>query len=988
MNIHYLTFLLTKNYNMKLKKLPLLFIFMIGLGLFAQENFPANDVIVGTYIGETLPLRDFPTIAENLNLDPKTLTIVPNESTTQIEINNVPATVIANVQKLLGNIVTMPIEQNFIGASASESGFFPPDPTGGVGPNHYVHSVNSLVKIFDKTGTLLVGPVSLGSFLGFGGNSGDPIVLYDQLADRWLVSEFGNINGGNSLAVGISTTNDPTGTYNLYQYSFPGFPDYPHYAVWPDGYYGTVNLGGQTTRAFVMERDVLLAGGPNPEIVIFSLPGVVVNPNQVKSPEAANLLGTTIAANTPGYITYLQDDAWNGVTFDHLKIWEINVDPVNFGNTTISTPLLIATDPFDAGEIFGQGAVSQPNTSQKLAAHGGIISFGSNYRSFADHNSWLITFNTFIDGNQTGGIRWIELRNDGVSPWTIYQEGTYAIADGHSRFMSSSAMDAAGNIGLAYSIGSATLPVGIRYTGRYDGDPLGQMTVAETTIVDGVGVRTNTYRYGDYGHMTMDPNNFTFWHTADFFSSNNNWRTQIASFSLSGGFANDVGINNIISPDNGILSNVETVEVSIRNFGLGTQTIIPLELRVNGNLVATEIFTGNINANETATYIFAQTVDLSTSGQTYVIEAKTALTGDQFSPNDPFTKNVTHLLTNDVGPLEVTAPETGSGLGNETITVTIKNFGAASQSNFDVQYTVNGGSPVIETFAGPIASEAEVSYNFAQTADFTALGSYTVTVSTDLVSDANSSNNEITTVIENVLCQPNIDCSFGDGFRLFSIAEINNPSGCEGYGDFTNQIANLAPGSTNDLTVTTGYGDQFISVWIDYNDDFTFTSNELVVNNYEIANGQGAGTYTETFDLVVPANATIGQHRMRAKANWNAPVPPDACTETTYGETEDYTANIGVLGVEDIAIKNSDLVIVTKENNQFELLLTSDYEGTVYVSIFNLLGQQLGSKMVTKDETNTYRLKIDMSYAASGVYIVKTGGHNTQTFKTGRILVK
>ncbi len=92
-------------------------------------------------------------------------------------------------------------------------------------------------------------------------------------------------------------------------------------------------------------------------------------------------------------------------------------------------------------------------------------------------------------------------------------------------------------LALAYSIGSSTLPVGIRYTGRFDGDPLGQMTVAETTIVDGVGVRTNTYRYGDYGHTTMDPDNFTFWHTADFFSSNNAWRTQIASYTLSGGFA-------------------------------------------------------------------------------------------------------------------------------------------------------------------------------------------------------------------------------------------------------------------------------------------------------------------------------------------------------------------------------------------------------------------------------------------------------------------
>ena len=143
-----------------------------------------------------------------------------------------------------------------------------------------------------------------------------------------------------------------------------------------------------------------------------------------------------------------------------------------------------------------------------------IISYAANYRSFGGHNSWVITFNVDVDGNDTSGIRWIELRNSGVGPWALYQEGTYAPADGNSRFMGSAAMDAAGNIGMGFNIASATLPAGIKYTGRYDGDPLGQMTVAETDIVEGVGVQTFSNRFGDYSHLTMDPDNFTFWHTA------------------------------------------------------------------------------------------------------------------------------------------------------------------------------------------------------------------------------------------------------------------------------------------------------------------------------------------------------------------------------------------------------------------------------------------------------------------------------------------
>jgi len=972
---------------MKFKKLLFATALLFGIGVNAQQVFPPDEVIVGTFIGKTIPLREYAVQEENHDQTIKEIKVVSNRSryNPQVNADALPNGIDPNVQRSFGEIRTRAIEQNFIGASSSESGFTPPDPTGAAGPNHYVHSVNSIVKIFSKTGTLLVGPVALGTFLGIGSNSGDPIVMYDQLADRWFVSEFGSL--GNSLAIGVSETGDPTGAYNVYQYTFGSFPDYPHYSVWHDAYYLTANIG-TTNKVYAVERDVMLAGGASPKIVGFPLPGSTQNTNTVLSPEPANLLGTNFPANAPGYVTYLQDDGWSGVSFDHLKVWEIDLDWNNTSNSTISAPLEIPTDPFNSVFApFGTGDVAQPGTDQKIDMIGGVISYAANYRSFADHNSWVITFNTDIDNNDTSGIRWIELRNDASNPWSIFQEGTYAPADGLRRFMGSAGMDAAGNIGLAFNVASGSLKASIRYTGRFDGDPLGQMTVAETEIIPGAGVQTFSNRFGDYSHLTMDPDNFTFWHTAEYFSSNNNWRTQIAAFTLSGGFAKDVGVNALIQPVNGLLTNAETVEVSIRNFGTDSQSNIPLELRVDGNLVASESFAGTITAGSTATYTFAQTVDLSTSGQTYSIEVRTNLAGDEFPANDPFTTNVTNLLANDVGAIEITAPVSGSGLGNETITATIKNFGAASQSNFNVQYVIDGGTPVVETFAGPIASEQEMTYSFTQTADFSALGTYNVTVSTSLGGDANASNDSVSTVIENILCQPTSDCSLGDGFRLFSVAEINNPSSCEGYGDFTNLIANLAPGSTNDLTVTTNYGDQFVKVWIDFNDDYNFTANEVVVNNVEIASGQGSGTYTVTMDLVVPAGAAIGPHRMRAKTNWNGPVPNDACEETTYGETEDYTANIGTLGVDDFSVRNGNLIITTEGNKQYEVSLTTAYEGATYLAVYNILGQQLKVKMINK-LGDSYKARLDMSEAASGVYIVKVGGTNTKSFKTGRIIVE
>jgi hypothetical protein len=979
----------TKTLTMRLKNALFASALMIIVGLNAQETFPPDEIITGTYLGETGRLDEYPLMDGLGNEGQVVQTMVVDQLVTTSGVPVNTTTVIQNLQTEPGQIEVMPLEQNFIGASSSESGAFPPDPTGAVGPNHYVHSVNSLVKVFDKTGTLLAGPISLASFLGIPSNAGDPIVLYDQLADRWVVSEFGSIN--NSLAIGVSTTSDPLGTYNVYQYVFSGFPDYPKYGVWHDGYYGTVNLNGQTTRGFVMERDEMLIGGPAPQILIFTLPNIVVNPNQVKSPEPANLLGTTIDTSLPGYITYLQDDGWTGaITFDHLKVWEIDMDWNNTSNSTISSPLVIPTDPFDAGELFGNGngALRQPGTSQRLAGHGGIVSFAANYRSFGSYNSFLITFNTFIDANETGGIRWIELRNDAVNDWSIFQEGTYSIADGHSRLMSSAAMDAAGNIGLAYTTGSTTLAPSLRYTGRFDGDALGQMTVAETVIINGPGVRTNSNRYGDYSHMTMDPNNFTFWFTSDYFSANNQWRTQIAAFSLSGGFANDVGINNIIDPSNGLLGSTEAVQVSIRNYGTAAQSNIPLELRVDGNLVASETFTGNILANDTALYTFTQTVDLSNPGQTYEIEVTTNLAGDQFSNNDDFVKNVTSLFANDIGPVEITDPVSGIDLGTETITVDIRNFGANPQSGFDVQYSVNGSTPVVETFAGTLNSEEEVSFDFATPFDFNPLGSYNVVVSTSLTGDQVSSNDEISTTVESLLCQPVSNCSGGDGFQLVSIAEINNVSGCEGYGDFTNLIANLAPDSVNDITLTTGRGNQFVTVWIDFNDDFTFQLNERVVINEVIAPGMGAGPHTETFDLTVPAGAALGEHIMRVKSNRNAVVGTDACAELTLGETEDYTVNIGTLGVNDREIRDAQLIILTKANNQFEVSMETAFDGAVYLGVYNVLGQEVAFRKSVDKVNGAYRLNLDMSNMSSGVYLIRMGGQTTTSYQTGRIIVK
>ena len=600
---------------------------------FAQTEFPPISIAEGTYLGETMPLRDFPTIEEFEGRTTDAIEIPQNmRSTGRTNQNALPVGPDPLIQTESTYRQNSNPLINIDGIAISESGgFIPPDPTGAVGPNHYVVGVNISIKIFDKQGTLLAGPTSLGAFIG--GGNGDPIFIYDRLADRWFLSQFRIAT--DSLIIGVSTTADPTGSYHLYNFPLNSFPDYPHYAIWPDAYMLTANKSGQAV--YALEREVMLNGGANPQIQGFPLPGLVRNPNTVFSPEPSHLLGENIPEDAPTYIVYLQDDAWNGVSQDHVKVWTVDIDWD--GSNTISSPLEIPLAPFDATFFpFGTGDVSQPGTGQRIDNIGGVISYMANYRSFDTHNSFVFNFNVDIGGN-ISGIRWVELRNVGTGDWSLFQEGTWSIADGNGRFMGSNSIDEEGNIALAYNVGSATLRAGIRYTGRLVNDPLGQMTFTETSIVESNGVQTNSHRFGDYAQMTLDIDNRTFWHTAEYFPNNNFWTTRIASFKFIADKTDDVGVYNFVTPGfSGPYTNAETVEVSLFNYGTDPQSNFDVELIVDGSTVATETFTGTLAPDSSDTFTFAQTIDLSSPGTTYVVEARTDLSGDEYTPNDGFEK--------------------------------------------------------------------------------------------------------------------------------------------------------------------------------------------------------------------------------------------------------------------------------------------------------------------------------------------------------------
>ena len=970
-----------------MKKLLLFGLFVsIVLNAFAQKDSP-TFIANATYLGVSKPLRELPKIVPTHNNDPANFISGNNEMRYPKKFNQnaLPLNGETKAQREFGGINSYALEENFEGTNIQETtGFRPPDPTGAVGPNHYVHAVNSSFKIFDKSGAVLAGPSDLGTLWPGNVNDGDPIVLYDQFADRWFISQFSISN--DALLIAISTTPDPTGTYNTWEYPLDSFPDYPHYTIWHDAYYLTANKSGNNT--YALDRQALIDGETNPAIVGFSLPGITVNSNTVFSPEPANLLGTAYDANTPGYIVYLQDDGWSGaITEDHLKIWEIDMDWVATSNSTVSSvPLELVTVPFESTFApFGTGDVEQPGTSQKIDMIGGVISYMVNYRKFAGHNSMIITFNVDVDGSDTSGIRWFELRNDDSNPWSIYQEGTYAPADGHSRFMGSAAIDAQGNIGLGFNIASTTLPVGIRYTGRYFDDPLGTMTVAETTIVDGIGVQTNSNRFGDYSHLTMDPDDFTFWHTTEYFNANNLWSTRIASFSLSGGFENDLGIAEIMSPNDATLGTAESVQVRVKNFGILDQSNFDIELRLDNNLIATETYTGTLAAGTSDTFTFAQTVNVSTGGQTYSLKAKTILGTDQFSVNDEYEKNVRNVFLNDIGVTAITAPVSGEGLGSETVTVTIENFGTADQTGFNVNYSINGGTPVVETVGVNVAAGSSISYSFSTLANLSNVGTYSFSSSTLLGGDGDASNNMATSTVVNFDCTTDTNGdNFGIGPNAGTITEsiINIPDN-KVIADI-NVTVNLFHTYDGDLEIKLVGPDNTEVILSDENgaggDNFT---NTVFDDDASVNISAGSAPFTGSFIPDGDLNdfnglSSLGDWKLVITDNYN----DDGCAllDGTIQICADNT-----LSMSDKLV-TTDLVVIYKDNGQYLVKLpTATIKEGLKLSVMNALGQTIFMKSLENETGQGYQYNLDMSNASSGVYFVRIG--NNQAGNMKRIIV-
>ena len=425
----------------------------------------------------------------------------------------------------------------------------PPDTVGDVGPNHYVQMVNLLMAIYDKNGNQLVAPFDYSALWNpvsqpncYNNNNGDPIVLYDHLADRWLISYMA-WPGPYYECIAISQTGDPTGAWWTYEFLYSNTKpnDYPKLGVWPDGYYMSVNQFDATTGAWsgagvcVFERSKMLNGqlasmqcfnlGNNPATFYYG--GLL----------PSDLDGPAPPAGTPNYFAAFDADEW-GWPYDMLHIWEFHVDWSNPANTTFTGPLDLPTEPFDP-EIcpaFRGQCIPQPGGAPALESLSDRLMHRLAYRYFGDHETLVVNHTVKVQEDpldpDPSGVRWYELRKSGGGNWVIYQQDTYA-PDSNYRWMGSVAMDGDGNIAIGYSVSSESLYPSIRYTGRKAGDPLNTTPRREQSIKDGVNSQTGTARWGDYSAMSVDPvDDCTFWYTQEYVYGTiwAPWRTRIASF--------------------------------------------------------------------------------------------------------------------------------------------------------------------------------------------------------------------------------------------------------------------------------------------------------------------------------------------------------------------------------------------------------------------------------------------------------------------------
>jgi hypothetical protein len=616
----------------------------------------------------------------------------------------------------------------------------PPDTQGDVSRDYYVQMINLVLAVYDKNGAILYGPEPNNIlWSGFGGpcethNDGDPIVLYDHLADRWFFSQIAIEEDTSSPDVGghqcfaISTGSDPRGPYTRYDFLLAnGINDYPKIGVWPDGYYLTANeFNLQGTQflgamAVAFDRRAMLAGENPVYGVKFLLDGSFCGILACSfSLQPSHLSGPAPPAGTPNTLVMAFDlETWGGIldVSDGYRLWNFAANWNAPLNSTFTELTQINSPPFDS-ELCGYGpCVPQPAPGELLSPLGQFTMYRAQYRNFGTYQAMVVNHTVDAGGN-VAGIRWAELRKTPTTAWSLYQTGTFAPTDGAHRWMGSIAMDKVGNIALGYSAsGTSTFP-GIRYNTRTVTDPLGSMAGGEVVLIEGSDVQVNSVnRWGDYSTMSVDPDGCTFWYTQEYqandgdLSQTRDFKTRIASFKFDNcstpAPVRDLAITQVSAPasiNQGDLALVGVTLANIGNIDITGEIRVSLSESPDGGTLPYQSVNG-LAAGATQLFNFVWQTNASTSIQTHVLTATHNITDDNGANNSKAANVIVNTPPPPPTIVTVTSIVPNSMKAGTTINgVLITGTGFVSGANV----TFEGGTGQTPTMTGTVVSSTQI----------------------------------------------------------------------------------------------------------------------------------------------------------------------------------------------------------------------------------------------------------------------------------------
>jgi hypothetical protein len=856
--------------------------FLYGIGALLLLNLAALAQTVQTN-PRVIPALRFDVSPQLRNIKPVVVPKVPAEAEPARRIPRpqpVPGTIDAARQRSYAPRRLMPATMaNFAGVGNGFSGpggtftitSAPPDTNLAVGPNHVVQIVNTDFAVFNKTGTALLGPVAINTvWSGFGGgceinNDGDPVVQYDKMADRWIISQFSVGTTPFLECVAVSTSPDPGGTYARYAFNYGNtdFPDYPKLGVWPDAYYITYNIftsdGFAGARICALDRGKMVAGQ-------LATQQCFDTGNNYGGVLPADLDGNQQPpAGSPNYLLAL------GVSNNDLAFWKFHVDWTTPGNSTLTGPASLTVAAYNPA-CNGGTCIPQSGTAQRLDSLADRLMYRLAYRNFGDHEALVVNHSVAAGGGT--GVRWYEVRSPGSTP-AVFQQGTYA-PDSNFRWMGSIAMDQQGNMGLGFSLSGSSLNPAIHYSGRLVGDAAGQMAEGEGIILDGAGSQTGSFgltRWGDYSAMRIDPSDdCTFWYTTEYIPSDGefNWATQIASFKFPSCGVTFSANPPIISKSFGaasiVLNSVTSLSFTIHNPNAGASLsgIVFNDPLPSGLLVATpngltgSCGGGTITANAGSTSVSLSGATLAASAScTFSVNVQ----GVQIGTKDNFTTAVTSI-------------EGGPGNGGSatlivnqatttTAVISSSNPAVFGQSvTFTASVSSDAGTPTgTVTFLDGASSIGTGTLNGAGVATFTtstlAIASHAITAS--YAGDTNFAGST------GSLTNPQV---VNKADTLTTVTSSANPSVFGQLVSFTTTVSAMAPG-VGTPTGTVTFFDGGISMgggFLDGSGVITFETSLLAVGSHTITasyggdgnfNG-GTGPVTSNPQVVNKADTTTG----------------------------------------------------------------------------------------------------------------------------------